>query len=68
MRKVCISAATMAFLLAVAGPSYAGGSRLVATKNYTNGTCHQKIDPKNLKGQPLKDAWKACRSDPDGYN
>jgi hypothetical protein len=67
MKKAGAAAIGLMFVIATVVPAFAGGSRTAANRNYVNGVCHQKIDPKKLKGQPLKDAWKACREDTDNY-
>jgi len=66
--KGIIALASVAILFAAWSPAQAGGSRVAANRNYINGTCREKIDPKHLKGPALKEAWKACRESPDTYN
>jgi hypothetical protein len=70
MKTLLAFAVFVGFALAATGPSSAlhrnAGQAIQA--RYTNTTCHQKIDPKNLKGPALKGAWYKCRENPDAYN
>ncbi len=62
-----VAIASLAALLA-ATLSANGSNWKAAGRNYVNSTCHEKIDPKNLKGDAKKAAWKACKESPDSYN
>jgi hypothetical protein len=64
-------------LLALAGPSPDATARSTFNAfrgHYKNAfvgkklECHQKIDPKNLKGKVRKAEWKKCMADPSLYD
>jgi hypothetical protein len=66
MRKLLYTIVLLAISMALTVQCEA--SRKSRAEAYSDGTCRQKIDVKNLKGQALKDAWKSCRESPDSYN
>jgi hypothetical protein len=68
MKTLLLAALAAGFSLSIVVPAEAISGAQRASTRYTNLTCHQKIDPKKLKGQALKDAWKACLESPDMYN
>ena len=70
MKAFLASLSAVGLLLAATAPSNAlhlnAGQAVQA--RYTNSTCHQKIDPKKLRGPALKEAWRSCRENADAYN
>ena len=46
---------------------HTGANTKAASRAYTNGVCHEKIDPKKLPGPAAKIEWDKCKVSPDSY-
>lgn len=66
MFRICVFAAAVIALLASSVFS-TGQARTYRNQRQNRAKCHEKIDPKNLKGAAFKSEWDKCITNPDNY-
>ena len=66
LKNIVFCAAGASLLIFMVGPADAYSAK-GAARRAAPGTCHQKVDPKGLKGPAKKSEWDKCMIDPDGY-